>query len=95
MLRKYEITTVVSSDLPMEERNNLHKLIGEYLDKSKGSILSEEDWGEKRLAYPIKKNDKGIYSHYKLELDSESVAELENKLRLNDNFLRILLVKED
>ncbi len=95
MLREYEFTLVAKADLPDTERA---KVIGGYeeiLLRSGGEVIKKDDWGIKRLAYPIKKNFRGHYVIYDVASLPENIAECERLLRIDENMLRYMVVKVD
>lgn len=91
-MRKYELTLVLK---PKITRENQEKLLG-HLKKwlEKGKILSTNTWGEKDLAYPIKKANQGVYLFMEIEFDHAKGGEIKKKLRLEDDVLRYLLVRK-
>jgi len=85
---KYELTFLTKEET---ELKNIKELIESY----KGAITREEKWGEKTLAYSIKKNHTALFYNFQFEIDKKSVLELKNKLNLNEKILRyLLLVRE-
>jgi small subunit ribosomal protein S6 len=60
-----------------------------------GEILKRDDWGSKKLAYPIKKQFRGYYVNYDFVGSPASVAEMERLMRIDDNVLRYLVVRVD
>lgn len=82
---KYELTFLLNEK---EELKNLKELIA----SQKGKILKEEDWGEKTLSYPIKRNDKAHFYNYIIEIEKSSVPELRKKLNFNEKLMRYLLL---
>lgn len=95
MLREYEFTFVAKADLPDSEKA---KVIGGYEDilkRNGGEVIKKDDWGTKRLAYPINKNFRGHYVIYDIASHPENIAECERLLRIDDNVLRYLVVKID
>ena len=85
---KYELTFLTKEET---ELKNIKKLIESY----KGKVTREEKWGEKTLAYSIKKNRTALFYNFQFEIDKINVLELKNKLNLNEKILRyLLLVKE-
>ncbi len=92
MLREYEFTFVTKLDTPDGDAQYLAGY-EDILTVDGGEILRKDEWGTKRLAYPIKKNFKGRYVHYKLASLPKNIAESERLLRIDDNVLRHLVVK--
>ncbi len=69
------------------------KTIEELLKKMEIKIINQEKWGQKTLAYPIKKKNRATYFNYLLEIDKKIVSQLRQKLNFNNNILRFLLLK--
>jgi small subunit ribosomal protein S6 len=85
---KYELTFLTKEET---ELKNIKELIESY----KGKVTKEEKWGEKTLAYSIKKNRTALFYNFQFEIDKKNVLELKNKLNLNEKILRyLLLVRE-
>ena len=85
---KYELTFLTKEET---ELKNVKELI-EFL---KGKVTLEEKWGEKTLAYSIKKNHTALFYNFQFEIDKKNVLELKNKLNFNEKILRyLLLVRE-
>ena len=88
--RKYKLVLILKSDLKKEAKD---KLVGQVVGWG-GKVVNEKvtDLGEKKFSYPIKGNQKGDY--VLVEFESEAVAkEMEDKVRINDDILRHLLVR--
>lgn len=85
---KYELTFLTKEETEL-------KNIKELIESLKGKVTKEEKWGEKTLAYSIKKNHTALFYIFQLEIDKKNIAELKKKLNFNDKILRyLLLVKE-
>ncbi|MDO9028559.1 MAG: 30S ribosomal protein S6 [Candidatus Roizmanbacteria bacterium] len=85
---EYELTFLTKEEI---EPKNIRELI----ESLKGKVTKEEKWGEKTLAYSIKKNHTALFYNFQLEIDKKNIAELKKKLNFNDKILRyLLLVKE-
>lgn len=85
---KYELTFLTKEE---NESKNLKDLI----ELHKGKVTKEDKWGEKTLAYPIKKNHTAFFFNYQFELDKKSILQFKNKLNLDEKILRyLLLVRE-
>ena len=71
MLREYEFTFVTKGDLPETERNKVLSGYEEILAREGGEVIKKADWGNKKLAYPIKKTFRGSYMFYDLTATSK------------------------
>ncbi len=59
-----------------------------------GEVVSSKTWGEKVLAYPIKKQDKAIFTTVIFNLPKENIAKLKQRLNLEEDILRYLIIAE-
>lgn len=83
----YELTFLLKEEAELKNIKELVELFGK--------IIKEEKWGEKILAFPIKKNHRAYYYNFDLELPSEKATELRKKLNFNEKLLRYLLLIKD
>ena len=90
----YEHTFIGKQDLSDKEVDNLIDKYSKVIGKS-GKILKTEKWGLLSLANKIKKNRKGIFVQFKLEVESKIVKEIEKQLSIDNNVIRYLTVKYD
>ena len=88
----YEHTFVGKQDLSDKEVDNLITKYSKVISKS-GKILKTEKWGLLSLANKVKKNRKGIFVHFKLEVENKIVKEIEKQLSIDTNVIRYLTVK--
>jgi len=85
---KYELTLLVKEEKELENVKSL-------ITSNKGKVIKEEKWGEKTLSYPIRKNHRALFFNFHIEIDKKNILEFKNKLNLNENVLRyLLLVRE-
>ena len=82
---KYELTFLTKEETEL-------KNIKELVESFKGKVTLEEKWGEKTLAYSIKKNHTALFYNFQFEIDKKNVLELKNKLNFNEKILRYLLL---
>ena len=93
MLREYELTIVANAHIGDEDSNRLfEKYEGIFLGKT-GEIIRKDEWGVKRLAYPINKQFRARYVHYDMATRPQDLAEAERLMRLDDNVLRFMAVR--
>lgn len=89
-MRKYRLTLILKSDLKKDAKEKLLKQVKEWGGKMIDDKVTE--LGEKKFAYTIKGQQKGDY--VLIDFSHESVpTELENKIRLNEDVIRHLLVR--
>ena len=94
-MNKYELAVVLSAKLEDEERLATVEKAKEYITRFGGVITNVDDWGKKRLAYEIQKMKEGFYYFIQFEAESSAPAEIESRIRIMDNVLRYLVVKNE
>ncbi len=93
MKNRYEtvfIATPVLSEAQMKEAVDKFKNL---ITKNKGEIVHEENWGLKKLAYPIQKKSTGFYYLMEFIADSSFVQKLETEYRRDERIIRFLTFK--
>lgn len=90
-MRNYEIAIVLHPDLEIDIESATSK-VEKIIELAKGKITKKDNWGKRKLAYPIKKQDWGIYVFYQVQLDPSAVAQIENTLRITEEVMRYLIV---
>ena len=91
---KYETIFVISPVLSEEDTTALVEKIRALISEN-GTIDSVEDWGKRKLAYPINDLTDGHYTLVKFTAGHEFPAELERILRITDGILRSIVVKQE
>ena len=90
-MKKYEIMYIVKADLDeaarKEEIFKLHKI----LTDNGGKIVNVNEWGERELAYSIKKQNKGYYVVIKVEAEQKALSEFKRLSSIDVNMLRSLI----
>ena len=94
-MNKYEFAVIVSSKLEDEDRAKAIDKVKEYVTRFGGTVTEVEEWGKKKLAYEIQKMSEAFYYFVKFESESDVPAQVEAKLRIQENVLRFLCVKAD
>jgi small subunit ribosomal protein S6 len=84
----YEIVAVLRPDLDEEGLGAALDRIGQRIAEHGGSISSQERWGKRKLAYPIKKQRDGFYTLFVFTLDPGRIMPLRQILGLNEELLR-------
>jgi len=94
-MRTYELTVLVPTSLSAEEVKTISGNIGKLITSKKGSILKDEPWGKKSLAYSIKKQAEANFLYYDISLDADQAQALEREVRLMDTVIRVLFVLKE
>lgn len=90
----YELTILFHPDLEMDIEKPLKKVAGIIKDNG-GKITSQDNWGKRKLAYPIKKQEFAVYVYSEVALPTTNVNKLQAVLNITDEVLRYLLVEQD
>lgn len=83
------LTKKISDEQLEETKNKISDLIS-----SNGEIVSVDDWGMKKLAYEIKKEDEGHYFMFTFNSNPEFISEFERVLRIDDSVLKHMVIKK-
>ena len=94
-MNKYELAVVVNAKIEDEERAAVIEKVQAYITRFGGTVSDVDEWGKKRLAYEIQKMREGYYYFIHFESDSSVPAELESRLRIMDNVMIYLCVREE
>ena len=94
-MNKCELAGVVSAKIEDEERAAVVDKCKALIERFGGTITNVDDWGKKRLAYEIQKMKEGFYYFIQFEAESSAPAEIESRIRIMDNVLRYLVVKNE
>ena len=89
----YEHKYIATPDCNKKDIDNIEKKIESILTSNEGKIVRKEDWGLRNLAYPIKKNVKGIYQNLYFESNGKAIKEIEYFERYNDKVMKFLSIK--
>lgn len=92
---KYELAVVVNAKIEDDARTATIEKVKEYITRFNGTITNVDEWGKKKLAYEIQKMSEGFYYFIQFEADSEAPAEIERRVRIMENVLRYLCVRQD
>ncbi|TLM78258.1 30S ribosomal protein S6 [Microbulbifer harenosus] len=93
-MRHYEIVFLVHPD-QSEQVAGMVERYTSTIKESGGNVHRLEDWGRRRLAYPINKIHKAHYILMNVECTEEALAELTTNFKYNDAVLRNLVIRED
>ena len=89
----YENTIVAKQDLAEKDLKSLKDKYNEIINKSSGKVIKIEEWGLLNLANKIKNYKRGFYIHFKFEGNSDTLNEIQKKVKVDGNVIRHLTVK--
>jgi len=93
-VKEYELTVLIHPDLEADLETPLTK-VRDIIKNAGGTIVREDNWGKKKLAYAINREDFAVYVYMDLELPPEAPLKISNTYNITDEVLRYLLVKVD
>ena len=94
-MNKYELAVVVSAKIEDEERAATVEKVKAYITRFGGNVTNVDEWGKKKLAYEIQKQKEGFYYFIQFEAPTSAPAEIESRIRIMDNVVRFLCVRQD
>lgn len=92
-MRKYESLYIIHPDVVGDDLTAMVERFQSVLTEQDAEILKFDNWGTRKLAYPIKKQEKGCYVQTIFEAGPDVIAEYERRLRLDEKVLRFLTVR--
>jgi len=92
-MRNYEVVFIFRTEA--DAYNGGLEKVKEELKKAGANIVKEDDMGDRELAYQIKKESRGHYYRFDLELTPDSIVTIEKDLKLINEILKFMFVKKD
>jgi small subunit ribosomal protein S6 len=94
-MRRYETVFIVNPELSEDQHQLLFDKLNGLVPEDQGMLVKLDEWGNKRLAYEIKKHTRGYYVLMDFCGDGALVKEIERNLRLDDRVLKYMTVLKD
>ena len=94
-MNKYELAVVVNAKIEDDERAATIEKVKSYIERFGGTITNVDEWGKKRLAYEVQKMKEAFYYFIKFDAEPTVPAEIESRIRIMDNVIRYLCVRQD
>lgn len=91
---KYDLNVILDPSLTEAQIQTEKDAVATQVERAAGTVLELDEWGIRRLAYPIRKGNEGYYLIYRLELSGTTPKTIEAALRQRDNVMRVLVVKD-
>ena len=95
MINQYETVFILTPVLSAEQMKETVDKFKKLLTDNGAEILNEENWGLKKLAYPIEKKTTGFYQLLEFKSEPELMKKLETEYRREERVIRFLTVKLD
>ena len=94
-MNKYELAVVVSAKIEDDARAEVIEKVKALIERFGGKVTDVDEWGKKRLAYEIQKMKEGYYYFVHFEAETTVPGEVEQRMRIMDNVLIYLCVRQD
>ena len=94
-MNKYELAVVVNAKIEDDARLATIEKVQKYVTRFGGTITNVDEWGKRKLAYEIQKMREGFYYFITFEAEATAPAEIEGRLRIMDNVIRFLVVRQE
>lgn len=91
--KEYETIYILKSDVDAEAAQRVQARVADALEREKGKLVKVEAWGRRKLAYPLKKQRRGVYVYLKYVGGGGLVAEVERNLKLQDAVIKFMTVQ--
>mgnify|MGYP001242643435 CR=1 FL=1 len=95
LLNQYELIYVAQPQLNATDLEGLSSKVTGFIEKADGQVLAFEEWGRKKLAYPISKNEHGIFNYINFVAPADAPLTIERAIGLDDSFMRYITVQLD
>ena len=94
-MRRYETIIITDPDLSPEQRDPVLQRVADVIDQGDGYLALTDEWGNRKLAYEIKKRDRGYYIRFDFCGTGATVNEIERFFRIDDRVLKYMTVLVD
>jgi small subunit ribosomal protein S6 len=94
-VKKYECAVVVAPNVGSDVLESCTKKYTEVITSRGGSLTEFDDWGKRSLAYEIEDHKEGYYHFYRFEGGKDIVDELDRQLRIDENVIRHMIVRDE
>jgi small subunit ribosomal protein S6 len=94
-MNQYELIYIIQPELDSDATKAVDERVSQAIANNKGEITSSEMWGQRKLAYPIKKYFEGYYILHNVQMPPSAVTEVERMMRLNEDIIRFLVIRTD
>ena len=95
MKRKYEIGFVINPEASEEEVKKIIDSIVEIIKNAGGNIENVDEWGRRKLAYPVQKHNEGIYVFINANMVGSTFVAIERRLKLTEKVMRFIVLRMD
>ena len=94
-MREYELVMLLHPDADEERLGSVMERVKTIATEHGGEVVSEDPWGKRKLAYKIDDHTEATYHLANIRMEGEGTKELDRALKLTDDVLRHLLIRQD
>ena len=94
-VRDYELVMVLTPEASEDQATAIVERVANFIAENGGSVSEQQNWGVRRLAYPIRRFQEGNYVLTRFAMEAGDVLELDRTLKASEDVLRHLLTKVD
>jgi small subunit ribosomal protein S6 len=94
-MKRYETIVIIDPDLSKEAETPIFDRVTDLIPQYKGFLIETDDWGTKKLAYDIKKKNRGHYVRFDFCGDGALIQEMERFFRIDDKVMKFMTVLLD
>jgi small subunit ribosomal protein S6 len=91
----YELGVIIDPEVEPESETAALERLQAIITDAGGSLVEQNTWGRRQLAYPIRKKNFGVYHFWKFEVGGEVIDKLTFELRTNDAVMRSMMLNLD
>jgi small subunit ribosomal protein S6 len=92
---KYELVFIVQPVIEEEPLNALVERMGKAISDLTGQVAQVNNWGRRRLAYPIRKHREGLYYLIEMDMPATAIRNLEKSIKMMEDVMRYLIVRKE
>jgi small subunit ribosomal protein S6 len=93
-MNAYELMYIVHPEVDQEGVTGVNDQVATWVSGQGGEVQKTNVWGRRKLAYPIRKQTEGTYVVVDLQLQSDALAEFEHNVKLHEQILRYLIIRQ-
>lgn len=93
-MQQYEVAILYHPGLEVD-LSKAEDRIKKILTDNGGKVTTADNWGKRKLAYPIAKNDHAVYVFYTVDMPTTALRKVEGLLNITDEVIRYLIVRVD
>ncbi|NMB39286.1 MAG: 30S ribosomal protein S6 [Firmicutes bacterium] len=94
-MRTYELMMMINPEMETENIDTIVERISGIVTDRNGEIVDVDQWGKRKLAYEVDGNTEGFYVVIVFKADNEAITEIDRVLKITEEVLRFLLVRQD